>query len=231
MIGSEDRAQPTTSAVSNDDRQTGGSDHRGSPAVDWSQLVELVQSGSTTGMDRLYRLYARGIRFHVCRQLGPRELDDRVHDIFLTIVASIQKGDVREPERLTGFVRTIIRRQIAGYINESVVQRKEEVELDSGIKVRDVSRTPEQTMLNSQQRDLVQHVLERLNQRDREILTRFYLFEQSQEEICSEMELSETQFRLLKSRAKTRFGELGKKKLQRAALSQVFLRVSASASH
>jgi len=51
--------------------------------------------------------------------------------------------------------------------------------------------------------------------RDREILTRFYLQEQTQEEICAEMNLSDTQFRLLKSRAKARFGELGRKKLAR----------------
>jgi len=45
------------------------------------------------------------------------------------------------------------------------------------------------------------------------------------------MALSETQFRLLKSRAKARFGELGKKKLAQRATSAVFLRTSASASH
>jgi hypothetical protein len=39
--------------------------------------------------------------------------------------------------------------------------------------------------------------------------------EQTQQEICDEMSLSETQFRLLKSRAKARFGELGRKTLSR----------------
>jgi hypothetical protein len=42
--------------------------------------------------------------------------------------------------------------------------------------------------------------------------------EQTQEEICKEMRLSETQFRLLKSRAKARFGELGRKRLARRKL-------------
>ena len=46
-------------------------------------------------------------------------------------------------------------------------------------------------------------------------LLRSKLLEQTQEEICAEMNLSETQFRLLKSRAKARFGELGRKKLAR----------------
>ena len=51
--------------------------------------------------------------------------------------------------------------------------------------------------------------------RDREILTRFYLLNQSQEQICDEMGLNNTQFRLLKSRAKARFGELGRRTLRR----------------
>ncbi len=54
--------------------------------------------------------------------------------------------------------------------------------------------------------------------RDREILTRFYLMEQSQQQICDQMCLTETQFRLLKSRAKARFGELGKRRLARRGI-------------
>jgi RNA polymerase sigma-70 factor (ECF subfamily) len=67
--------------------------------------------------------------------------------------------------------------------------------------------------------------------RDKEILTRFYLREQSQEQICAEMSLTETQFRLLKSRAKARFGEIGKKKLASKALRAVFVRTSTGYSH
>jgi DNA-directed RNA polymerase specialized sigma24 family protein len=56
-------------------------------------------------------------------------------------------------------------------------------------------------------------VLRSISPRDREILTRFYLYEQTQEQICREMDLTETQFRLLKSRAKARFAELGRRQL------------------
>lgn len=65
---------------------------------------------------------------------------------------------------------------------------------------------------------LVETALSRLVERDREILIRYYLHEQSQDRICAEMGLTETQFRLLKSRAKTRFGELNRELTTRKRL-------------
>ena len=73
-------------------------------------------------------------------------------------------------------------------------------------------------------------VLRGISARDREILTRFYLYEQTQEQICAEMNLSETQFRLLKSRAKARFGELGKRSLGRK-ISDFFVRAKSGSQH
>jgi DNA-directed RNA polymerase specialized sigma24 family protein len=71
-------------------------------------------------------------------------------------------------------------------------------------------------------------VLKGISQRDREILTRFYLYEQPQEQICEEMNLTETQFRLLKSRAKARFGELGKRRLATNPLMQMLRKATGS---
>ena len=44
------------------------------------------------------------------------------------------------------------------------------------------------------------------------MLVRFYLQEQTAEEICHDLHLTETQFRLIKSRAKARYGELGRRR-------------------
>ena len=60
--------------------------------------------------------------------------------------------------------------------------------------------------------ELIEGVLEGLSPRDREILERFYVREQAQDRICAEMGLTETQFRLLNSRAKARFGQLARKR-------------------
>src|SRR5205807_10057604 len=46
--------------------------------ADWSGLVTRIQTGDGLAMEELYEIFSRGIRFHLCRQLGPQELDDKV---------------------------------------------------------------------------------------------------------------------------------------------------------
>ncbi len=197
----------------------------------WVELVERIRSERTDGMEELYKLFSRGIRFYLCRQLGPQELDDKVHDTFVVVVQAIRRGELREPERLMGFVRTIVRRQVAAHIDRVVHNRREQAEFDSTVRVADPRGNPEEAAIFRERIGLIRQVLGELCERDREILTRFYIHEQSQELICSEMGLTETQFRLLKSRAKARFGELGKKRLIHKSLHTVFLRTSRSVSH
>lgn len=197
----------------------------------WVDLVERIRTKQTDGMAELYDLFSRGIRFYLCRQLGPQELDDKVHDTFLVVVQAIRRGELREPQRLMGFVRTVVRRQVAAHIDKVVHDRRDQQDLESTMRLADPRGNPEDAAMFRQRNELIHKVLHELGTRDREILTRFYLREQSQEQICTEMCLSETQFRLLKSRAKSRFGELGKKKLASRALQSVCVRTSAGLSH
>lgn len=199
--------------------------------INWTELVIRIERGEDSGMEELYRIFAKGIRFFLCRQLGSQELDDKVHDTFLIVVQAIQRGDLREPERLMGFVRTVVRRQVAAYIDEVVRLRRDESDVELSGRVADRRNNPEQSLAFRQKVELMKAVLRELSDKDREILTRFYLHEESQEEICDDMGLSETQFRLLKSRAKARFGDLGKKKLQQRALISIFVRSSLALQH
>ena len=184
----------------------------------WMELISRIQRNESDALEELYRIFSRGMRYYLCRQLGPQDLDDKVHDCFLIVVQAIKRGDVREPERLMGFARTIVRRQIAGHIDILVNVRKHHVDLDMSSPLPDAGQSPETAAMSREQAELAGAVLKGVSRRDREILTRFYMEEQTQEQICRDMNLTETQFRLLKSRAKARFGELGKRKLSRRNL-------------
>jgi len=190
------------------------------PNPDWPELVARIRAGDQPAMEELYALFSRGIRFYLCRQLGPQELDDKVHDTFLIVVQAIRSGELREPERLMGFVRTVVRRQVVAHIDSAIHSRREQTGLQSGLGISDGRSNPEEDAIAQQRLEIMERVLRSVSRRDREILTRFYLLGQSQEQICQEMNLTETQFRLLKSRAKARFGQLGKRKLKRRPIPQ-----------
>ncbi len=74
---------------------------------------------------------------------------------------------------------------------------------------------PEQAAIKKENEYIARKMLQSIAPRDRELLIRFYLEEQPAQQICDEMGLTETQFRLLKSRAKARFGALGKRNVMR----------------
>ena len=178
----------------------------------WAPLVEKIRTGEQSAVEELYTIFDRGIRFLLWRRLGIQDLDDRVHDVFLMVVQAIQRGELREPERLMGYVRTVVRRQAAGYIQGAVNTRRRYIGVESCAPLRAREVDPEHRAIEAQNNGIAMRVLQCLPHRDREVLVRFYLQEESPEEICDALEITQTQFRLIKSRAKTRYGELGRRR-------------------
>ena len=163
-------------------------------------------------MEQLYAVFVKGVRFFLWRQLGPQDLDDKVHDVFLIITQSIQRGELREPDRLMGYVRTVVRRQVAAHIDSAVHARRNQQSIDPAMTLSDHQPDPERRVIEREGQDVALRMLNSLPKRDREVLVRFYLQEQTAEEICRDLDLTETQFRLIKSRAKARYGELGRRR-------------------
>ncbi|MEO8368278.1 MAG: sigma-70 family RNA polymerase sigma factor [Candidatus Solibacter sp.] len=175
-------------------------------------MVDRIREGDPAGMEELYAIFVKGVRFFLWRQLGPQDLDDKVHDVFLIITHSIQKGELREPDRLMGYVRTVVRRQVAMHIDNAVQSRRNQQAIDPSMTLSDHRPDPERRAIERENQDLALRMLAGLPKREREVLIRFYLQEQTAEQICQDLNLTETQFRLMKSRAKARYGELGKRR-------------------
>jgi RNA polymerase sigma factor (sigma-70 family) len=154
---------------------------------------------------------SKGIRFFLVRRLQDSDVEDKVHEVFVDVVSAIQRREIRHPARLMGFVRTVIQRKLAQQIDHLVRSRGEQAAFGDIHTVPDGRKTPEQIAAAREIEGLVSATLNGLSARDRELLVRFYLWEQTGEQICKEMSLSATQFRVFKSRAKARFGDLGRK--------------------
>jgi RNA polymerase sigma-70 factor, ECF subfamily len=176
----------------------------------WLKLVDRVRQGDSRGLEELYRIVSTGARFWILRQLGPQDVDDRVHDLFVVLVQAIQRGGLRDPERLPGYMRGIVRRQIAGQIGVRVRDRCREADLEIAAAFSDAHSNPERGAMEREAGEGTWRILNALPPRNRELLARFYLEEQPPDRICREMGLTRSQFRSIKCRAKAQFGARGK---------------------
>ena len=179
----------------------------------FDDLVRRVRARDPSGMLDLYECISSGLRPYLARQLRPQDYRDKIHSIFVDVVVAIQHGQLRDPERLMGFARTIARRKVSLYIDAAASDRRNHVEIGSVFGLASPLATPEQEMVSREQRELVRLILARLTGREAEILSRFYLQEQTEMQIRSEMDLTHTQYRLLKWRSKVRFEQLSRKQM------------------
>lgn len=190
----------------------------------WARLVDGIHRADPSALQELYALFSKGVRFYLWRHLGVQDLDDRLHDAFLVVTQAIQRGELRDPERLLGFVRTVVRRQVATHIENAIQARRSLFSYDILTTLHDRHPGPEEAAIQHEYRDVAMRLLKSIPERDREVLIRFYLREQTSDQICRDLKLTDTQFRLIKSRAKARFGELGKAKLARRSVFSLSLK-------
>ena len=184
-------------------------------------MVEQISGGDPAGQEVLYRNLAAGARQFLRRRLGTDDVEDRVHDLFLIVVETIRRGELREPERLMGFVRTVLYRQLSQEFSSITRARHNSVALESaGGDLRSSAPTPEQQAIAVEKVEFMKQMLKTLSDREFQVLSRFYLHEQPSEQICREMRLTQTQFDLLKSRAKARLTLSARRRLTRDRLNR-----------
>jgi RNA polymerase sigma-70 factor (ECF subfamily) len=175
-----------------------------------SQIVRQIQLGDPQGTEALYEEFA-WVKGYFASRLGIQDADDRYHDLMIAVVSGIRHHGVRLPERLAGYVKAIVNNLIANSFRVSSIRRFEP------LPPCDLLRTPatvEEHVYVEESRVLARAVLAGICHRDREVLIRFYLNEEAAPKIQSEMRLTATQFRLIKSRAKARFGKLLRRRIQ-----------------
>ena len=187
------------------------------PEGNYAELVDRIQSGHPSGLEQLYGI-AKNFTLFLVRQLGNEDIQDKVHDVFVTTAQAITSGKLRDPERLVPFVTTVTRFYTYGQIERRSRTRKLEGNVEE-LNVADARVDLEQSAYHRQRREIVSEILDNMKDRDRDLLHRFYMQEQSKEQICREMQLTPTQFRLFKSKAKSRFAKLGALRLQCGAIA------------
>ena len=181
------------------------------PSPNWPDVVNGIAAGRAAALESLYELL-KPIRPFLARQVGNQQVGDLYHETILDVIDQIRRGNPKQPECIISFARVIAARKVAHYIRSLTFCRSHLVEIDDRVAPGDAAPDPEAKVIAQQQQEIMLRLLGSLPRRDRDVLMRFYLYEQPAEQIQQELNLTETQFRLIKSRAKKRFTHLSQRR-------------------
>lgn len=170
---------------------------------DW-RLSARINRGDPRAIEELYELMKSMLRPSLLYSVRETDPHDLLHETVTIVIESIRNGELRNPEALRAYAQAVIRRQVAGNILRAMWNRKRMVDSLVAFEFAKASGDPEQILLDHERRDLIIRGISRLGSRDTELMTRFYLLDQNYLHICAEMQLTATQFRLFKSRAKAK---------------------------
>lgn len=170
-------------------------------------LVHRIASGDPRGFEELYTLLVLRLRPQIAYRLGAEDADDIVHETLMIAVEYIRSGELKYPHALRSFLQTIVRRLIAARILQAIRTRRRTVDMSDALPNLPARGNPETDLMTRQRSALMESGLKILQARDRELMTRFYIHGQPFRDICRDMNLTETQFRLFKNRAKAKLSE------------------------
>ena len=182
---------------------------------DNSELIELVRriiERDACAEDEMVRRYKKGvfqIIFQVVRNHSTAE--DLCQDTLVKALEKIRQGDVREPARLSGFIRGIAKFTAIEYVRKMRSAIKIE-DVDAAAHVPDPAPDPYDQVLERENAEIARKILDEMGvQRDRDVLSRYYILEEDKDKICADLRLSKDQFSRIIFRARKRYKELHKK--------------------
>jgi RNA polymerase sigma-70 factor, ECF subfamily len=154
---------------------------------------------------------------------GRPEAEDLFQDTIRLALEKLRRGELREPAKLPGFLAGIARSLAIEHFRKTA-RRKTEADSDA---VRDAPFSGSSQFDDLARREsagLVRRVLGELgNERDREILLRFYLAEEDKGRISADYGLTSLQFNRVLHRARQRYKELFERRAGREVMRALVL--------
>jgi RNA polymerase sigma-70 factor (ECF subfamily) len=172
-----------------------------------ASLVARILAGDRNAEAELVEHYSRGVALILVRSAGGGPInEDLRQDTFQLTIQKIRRGELRDPERLPGFICNIARNLAVDYFRRT--SRHERVERDLPVAAPAPPDALEQ-VLAAEKAAIVRRILSELRpERDREVLYRFYIEEQEKQQICAELGLTSLHFNRVLFRARARYKQL-----------------------
>lgn len=189
-----------------------------------SDLVARIQAGKSGAEEELVQRFGRGLMLILDRHTGGRpEAEDLYQDTFRVALQKLRAGELRDPSRLPGFLSQIARNLAIDFYRKI---RRRKTEADS-VLVQEASVVPSSQLgqiLQGEDAVVVRQMIgEMRNERDRELLMRFYIAEENKNSIAADLGLSSLQFNRVLHRARQRYKELYVKSADARSVALAFL--------
>jgi len=179
-------------------------------------LVGRIKAGERQAEVELVERYSRFVKIIIRREVSDTAVaDDLYQEIFWTVIEKVRQGSVREPEKLSGFVCGVARNLVMHYFRRSA---RQEISTESEEAAPLPLSAPDQLkeLLQKEKADFVWQVLKEMpNERDVQMLIRFYIVEEEKEQICADLGMTSLHFNLVLHRARARYKELYERAMRR----------------
>ncbi|MDE7005049.1 MAG: sigma-70 family RNA polymerase sigma factor [Alistipes sp.] len=153
--------------------------------ADDRRLVELVLAGDNTAFEYLFDRYHEAIRrLFMQRMGGARDVDDLLQETFVKVYVNLHCYNAAYT--FGQWVYTIARNTFVDYVR----RRQDDLPIDERFAAPASSApTPEESVINGQQRRQLENYLERLSPRYRKLIEMRFFEEYSYEEIAAKLDL------------------------------------------
>ena len=180
-----------------------------------TELVKRIIARDSGAEAEVVRRYSQGVAIiseQIVRSRSAAE--DVSQDTFKIVLTKVRAGDLREPERLSGFVCSVARHAAIDYIRRTRHSRNQEA-IGDAEQIPDPAPSQLDEILNREKAAAVHQLINELKrERDREVLLRYYIAEEGKDKICADLGLTRAQFNSVISRATARFKKLYERKIR-----------------
>ena len=173
------------------------------------EIVDRIRGGDSAAEQELVARYMRGVTIIAARIVGNHSAaEDVAQETFRIALEKIRRGDVRQSERLSGFVCGIARNAAIDYVRRLRSLANWE-DLSKAEQMPDSSPNQLEEMLSRERAEVVRRIIGELKmKRDRDLLFRYFIAEENKDDICADLKLTRLQFNSVVFRATARFKEL-----------------------
>ncbi len=187
-------------------------------------LVERIHAGDRQAEEELVARFSNGLALMLRRLTGNSALAEDLHqETFRVVLEKVRAGELREPEKLPGYLRGTAR-------NLLLAERRQGGRLrfdgdsaslaEPDLGPRSAEEAPQlRKVLRREEARLVRRLLGEMRfERDRQVLARFYLSDRTKQEICRELGVDPGGFKKVLFRARERLRDLWERSQKRQDL-------------